>query len=122
MARSGANLAEWMQLCRTRRPKQTVPRFRPKTNNAGKSAFQVAEFNRAYECSKVPAERANGRSILGARIQRCDHKDRGASKRCSHRLRESRRFIFRFGLTHRIGMGIGAHRVSCMVVYADFVL
>jgi hypothetical protein len=118
MARFGANLPERTQFCRQRRPEEAVPRVGAKPYDAGKSSFQVAKFHCAQQRGEVSAERAQGCTIVEARIERRNQKDRGASKRRSYCLREDRQSTCRFGRAHRIGL----HRVSSMVTCADFAL
>ena len=110
MARSGANLPERMQFRRPRRPKEAVPRVGSKPHDAGKASFQVAKFHRAHQRGEVSAERAHGGAIFGARIERHDQEDRGASERRGHRLCEGRRSTCPFGCVCRIGL----HRVSSL--------
>ena len=107
MARSGANLAEGMQLCRPRRSEESVPRVGPKPHDAGKPAFQVAKFHRAHQRGKVSAERAQDGAILRARIERRDQENRGASKRRVYRLRDGRH------LPAASGALIGSVSIGC---------
>ena len=102
--RSGANLAERMQLRRPRRSKEPVPRVGPKTHDAGKARFKVAKFHRAQQRGEVSAERPQGRAIVEARVYCHDQEDRGASERRGYRLRNGPQAAYRFGRAHRIGL------------------
>ena len=100
MARPGANLPEGVQLCRSWRPKDAVPRLGPESEDAGKSSFQVAKFHRAHQRGKVSAERARYGAILRSPVERRDQEDGGASKRRRYCLREGRRCTCLFGRAH----------------------
>src|ERR1700741_2279997 len=104
MARSGANLPEWMQLCGSRRPKEPVPRVGPKTHDARKAPFKIAKFDRAHQRGKISAERAHGGAIVNTRVECCDQEDRNAGKRRGYRLRLGRQASSRLGRAHRIGL------------------
>ena len=90
VARISADLAERMQLRRTRRPKQAVPRVGAKSHDARKVPFAVAETYRAQQGSQIGTHRFNGRTAFGPRTNRHDQKNRGARQRCGNRLRDDR--------------------------------
>ena len=90
MAISSANLLEWMQVCGSRRPKEAVPRGRPKPHDAGKAPCQIAKFYRPHQRGEVSAELAHGGAIVNARVDRRDQEDRGAGKRRGYCLCEGR--------------------------------
>jgi hypothetical protein len=120
MPRSGAYLAEGMQFCRSRLPKEAIPGFGSKPHDAGKASFEITKFDSADQCGEISAERAQERAILGTWLERGDQKYCGAGERSGHCLRESRRFSCRFGCGHwiEIRIGIGFHLssvVACTV-------
>src|SRR3984885_10273741 len=120
MACSGADLTEGMQFRGPRLAKEAIPGFGSKSQNTGKASFEIAKFYGADQGREISAERAQEYAILGARLERYDQKDRGASERRGDCLRESRRFRRRFGRGHwiKVRFGIGFH-LSSAVAWAD---
>src|SRR5580693_7469787 len=97
MAPSRANFPEGMQLCRSRRSKEAVPRVGSKPHDAGKPSLQITKFHCAYQRGEVAAERAQGGKMLRARFERRDQEDRGTSKWRGYCLRDERQSTCSFG-------------------------
>src|ERR1700740_3189607 len=98
MAFPSADLPERVQLLRPRRPKQSVPRIRPKSHDAGESSLNVAKLNGTKQRAEVSAERKDSFSMLWAWVYRNDQKDSCARKRRSHGLRKGANALCRLGL------------------------
>ncbi len=108
MTRSGADLAERVQLRRPRLAEKPVPRVGPEPHDAGKAGFEVAKFHGAQQRGEVPAERTDGGAIVRARIYRHDQEDRGAGERCGYGLWSNTHVTRCIGRGHRIAL----HRVA----------
>src|SRR5579863_2179569 len=102
VARPSADLTKRMQVRRTGRAKQAVPRLGPEPHDAGKSSFNIAEFHGAQYGGKICAERPYSRATVGTRIYGHDHEDCGARERCVYRLRDAARALRRFWFTNQI--------------------
>ena len=68
MARPGTNLLKRMQLRRPRASKEPIPCIGTKPRDAGKARFDIAKRNGAHERGQIPAERAQGRAVIRARL------------------------------------------------------
>src|SRR5262245_57661747 len=80
VARAGSELAERMQLGRTRRSEEAVPGAGTEAEDAGEGAFEVAKSDGAKERGEIRAERENTTATLVGGIHRDDKEDGGASQ------------------------------------------
>ena len=102
MASSCANFAEHAQFRWQRLSKDSLPRFGPKTHDAGKAPFKIPKLHCAHQRRKIRAEGPQDCAIAEARVYCRDQEDRGASKRRGDWLRNDPQAVHRFGRPHRI--------------------
>src|ERR1700689_4200292 len=109
MASSCANFAEHAQFRWQRLSKESLPRFGPKTHDAGKAPFKIPKLHCAHQRRKIRTEGPKDRAIAEARVYCRDQEDRGASKRRSDwlLLLASRVTALKKGALHPSGLFAG---------------
>jgi len=78
MAPGSADLAERVQLYRSRRTEEPVPRIRSDSQDARKAGIHGAKSHGAHKGGQVAAQRADPHVLIGAGIDGHDQKERGA--------------------------------------------
>jgi hypothetical protein len=79
MAPGSADLAERVQLYRSRLTEEPVPGIRPKAQDARKAGIHGSKCHGAQKGGQVAAQGAHPRARIGAWVDVRDEKERGAS-------------------------------------------
>jgi hypothetical protein len=86
LARSGLELAEWVEFSRSGVAEQSIPRVGTDSHHAGEAGLKITKFNRANQAREVRAERPHGVDIVLAPVDGHDQEDCGARQRRRYRL------------------------------------
>ena len=81
-----ADLSERVQFRWSRLTEEPVPRIRSDTHNARKPVFRRSKSHGAHKRGQIGAQGSHLRPWLGAWVDGCDQKERGARERRVHRL------------------------------------
>src|SRR5215472_19165224 len=104
MARSGFELAKWMQFRRPWLAKEPIPCCGAEPHDAGEILRRLAEADCPQKGCKIRAQRPHGGGAIIARVDSYDQKDRRPRQGRRYRLANWACAPRRSGRGHRIGL------------------